>query len=269
MAVLIRLFILLAITFFISGCSTSTQYIQKTNQFISSQNLTKDLIKANKFNIVTFRKNNLTNKKLKVYIEGDGVAWLNKYTPSSNPTPANPIALKLMLKDDYKNSIYIARPCQYLKYKEKRNCDKKYWTNKRFSNEVVGNISFVIEHYKKAFNIKEIELVGYSGGATISLLVATKRDDIKHITTVAGNLNPDAWTKHHKVSQLEGLNPINLTHKLQHIPQYHLIGRNDKIVPFKVFDSYINNFIEKKNISYKLYNDFTHNCCWDNIKIKY
>jgi len=36
---------------------------------------------------------------LTIYLEGDGMAWLTESTPSTNPTPQIPIALKMAIHD--------------------------------------------------------------------------------------------------------------------------------------------------------------------------
>ena len=64
---------------------------------------------------------------LTIYIEGDGLAWINRSTPSSDPTPMDPLALKLALADNIDTNVaYLARPCQYV-----RNalCKRRYWTS--------------------------------------------------------------------------------------------------------------------------------------------
>lgn len=44
---------------------------------------------------------------LTIHIEGDGLAWINSSTPSSDPTPTNPLALRLALLDTAP-SVYLA-----------------------------------------------------------------------------------------------------------------------------------------------------------------
>ena len=48
-----------------------------------------------------------------VYIEGDGYAWATTTDPSDDPTPINPLALRLAAVDDAPNVLYLARPCQF------------------------------------------------------------------------------------------------------------------------------------------------------------
>ncbi len=81
-----------------------------------------------------------------------------------------------------------------------------------------------------------------------------KRDDIAKVITVAGNLDHDFWTTYHHISPLTGsLNPVNYTKRLKKIPQYHLIGSDDKIMPKDVYNSYKRYFKNTKKIQSKRY----------------
>mgnify|MGYP002776526501 CR=1 FL=1 len=105
-------------------------------------------------------------------------------------------------------------------------------------------------------------LIGYSGGGAIASLTATQREDINTLVTVAGNLDILKWTTIHNISRLdESLNPADYTKKLENIKQYHLIGKEDEVIPKEVFLSYLSKFQNKDNITYKYY-DASHNCCW-------
>lgn len=49
---------------------------------------------------------------LVIYIEGDGLAWRTRNTPSTDPTPLEPVALRLAAADDAPSVAWLARPCQ-------------------------------------------------------------------------------------------------------------------------------------------------------------
>ena len=129
--------------------------------------------------------------------------------------------------------VYIARPCQYDAHSINDKCkDSAYWTNKRFSEEVVASINEAIDSYTKRSEAKEINLIGYSGGGAIAVLVAARRDDVASIRTVAGNLDHVASSKHHKASSLEGsLNAKDVAKKTAYIPQRHFAGSKDEVIP--------------------------------------
>ena len=48
--------------------------------------------------------------RLHVYLEGDGVPWITRTLIALDPTPRNPLALRLMALDPAP-ALYLARPC--------------------------------------------------------------------------------------------------------------------------------------------------------------
>lgn len=167
-----------------------------------------------------------------IYLEGDGRAWLNRTTPSLNPTPKNPTALYLAQKDPAPNVIYIARPCQYTPITKNTPCPRKYWTSHIFAPEVITSINDVISQLKQKHNLNNLHLFGFSGGANLAALIAAQRVDVKNLTTIAGNLNPTLFQKHHKLTPTpHSLNALSVAPHIQHLKQTHFIGAQDKIIP--------------------------------------
>ena len=202
---------------------------------------------------------NASNDVLTVYIEGDGLAWISRTKASSNPTPMNPLALSLALKDNG-NAVYLGRPCQYV---EDKNCSRKYWTAARFAPEVVASMDEVVSQVKAKMHASQIVLVGYSGGGAVAALVAARRDDVARLVTVAGNLDHQIWTQRLNVSSLTGsLNPADYWEELVTIPQLHLVGGNDSTVPLFVAESYQARFPDGKKPPIKIVEGFDHHCCW-------
>lgn len=262
------LYILICLNFNACIGSIPTPSERKSNAFSlieNKNNIFEKDIKTSNFNLFSFHKiiNNCENHTINIYIEGDGLSWISRNQISSNPTPINPISLKLMLNDTKSNcNIYIARPCQYI---NSNICEEKYWTNERFSKKIIDSYNEVLTTIKKEFSNSKFEIVGYSGGAAISLLVANGRDDVKSIITIAGNLDIEKWVKIQNILPLNGsLNPADFSKNLENIKQHHLIGSNDKIIPKEIFFSYQSRFENKEFISYSIHNA-THNCCWEEI----
>ncbi len=221
----------------------------------------KELVDGGKFIITTYSKiTNPSSDDYVVYIEGDGFITRFGNSPSSNPTPRNHLALKLAVRDERENVIYVARPCQYTPMKMNPNCTPEYWTNKRFSEYCVDNINNVINSV--AAKAKNIHLVGFSGGGGMAILVAAKNKKIKDITTVAGNLDIVGFVKYRKNTPLVGsLNPIDYVEKVKNIPQIHFVGSKDTVVPFFIADS----FVRKSNsscVKYKIINGNSHEKGW-------
>ncbi|MGB7401062.1 MAG: alpha/beta hydrolase [Arcobacter sp.] len=252
------------LTFFIVGCSQNVPTPQERKATALSlgnkYNLKEQIYSTKEFDIFSLQTDIKNCKNIKVYIEGDGLAWISRNRISKNPTPINPLGLKLMNMDNSSCKIYLARPCQYL---TKKNCDNKYWTSHRFSNIVIQSYDEVLNNVNLKYDNTSFTLIGYSGGGAIVALIAAKRDDINKLITIAGNLNPTKWVDIHNIYPLNGsLNPIDYTSKLENIKQYHLIGKNDRIIPKEIFFSYKSKFHNKTNIKYKIY-DASHSKGWE------
>jgi pimeloyl-ACP methyl ester carboxylesterase len=194
-------------------------------------------VTTNPFILASWSRISGKGKPLTVYIEGDGSAWKSRHQLSANPTPRNPVALELALRDASANVIYLARPCQYVKDSA---CAPVYWSDRRFSEEVIRSTSEAIDHFVGISGAKEVHLVGFSGGAAVAVLVAARRGDVATLRTIAGNLDPDMVNVSHSVSPLKGsLNPIEYASALAHLPQRHFIGTKDKVVPSSVAHSFV------------------------------
>lgn len=209
-------------------------------------------------------KSNSENDILIIYIEGDGHSWKSKYRISEDPTPENPVALKLAAVDLRPNVFYLARPCQYLNKISLKKCPAVYWTSHRYSIDVVNAINQAITSIKAGKNASKIELIGFSGGGVIAALVAAVRDDVSRVVTIASNIDHISWSKHHVVSLLEGsLNPIDFIDDLKNIRQLHLWGEKDRVVPVKTQTRFINSFEKNELFEYKILPEYTHTCCWE------
>ncbi len=199
---------------------------------------------------------------LTVYIEGDGSAWRTTSLPSTDPTPGDPVALKLALKHPKGNAAYLARPCQYTKSGD-NICPQRYWTGGRFAPEVIAAESQALDQLKERFGAKKLYLVGYSGGAAVAALLAARRDDVARIITVAGNLDHRAWTSWHKITPLvDSLNPPDYINKLKHIRQWHFAGSDDKVVPEDLIKSFARKFPANNPPVVTVVSGFNHHCCW-------
>jgi dienelactone hydrolase len=169
--------------------------------------------------------------------------------------------------------LYIARPCQYVDLAKEKNCDNKFWTGSRFSQKVINDTNRVINKFIRGSKLKEINIYGYSGGAAIAVLIASKRNDIRSIGTIAGNLNHKALMKFHKVTPLkDSLDAIDVAKKVSKIKQYHLIGGEDKVVTKDVIMSFISKSqkYSAKGINFKIINGAGHRYRnWPNEWAKY
>ncbi len=201
--------------------------------------------------------------KLVVYLEGDGSGWINRGRIAENPTPPDPIALRLAAADPSPGLLYLARPCQYVEDDAARNCMPRYWSSARFAPEIVAATEAAIDRVKTETGARRIELVGYSGGGVLAALVAARRHDVERLVTVAANLDLDAWTRLHAVTPLsESLDPMQFAEALARVPQVHFVGTADEIVPPAILESYRRALGPKASLEIIALPDFTHECCW-------
>lgn len=237
----IKQLFLISTVFFLTGCAGPSiqSLIDKADQQAASRGFSKEIIGDNKFDLITY-KNISASDSLIIYLEGDGKGWVTRTQISLNPTPHNPVGLYLSLIDSQSSNIaYVSRPCQFHLSRSQKNCTTKYWASHRYSDEVIASTNHVVSELKRQSGAKTITLVGFSGGATVALLVAARRDDIVLVKTVAGNVDHQAFTNIHKVTPLRGsLNPANYPGELSKLDQIHFVGENDKVVPREIFDSY-------------------------------
>ncbi|NKB57198.1 MAG: alpha/beta hydrolase [Alphaproteobacteria bacterium] len=219
---------------------------------------------TNQFSVLGYVPSTISeNDRLAVYIEGDGASWITPITPPRDPTPNEPLMLRLALQDPTPNRLYLGRPCQYLSREALAACDPIYWTSHRYAPEVVKSLNEAIEQRKRVTGAKNIALFGYSGSGGLAILIASKRQDVRLIVTIAGNLDHAAWTKVNHDAALQGsLNAADIANAVAAIPQFHFVGLRDKIVPPAIVKSYVNQIVDKSRISIITIADIDHTCCW-------
>ncbi len=221
-------YIFLAITVItLAGCvPVSTSRVAQKNGF------TQAYVQTEKFRLATYKKINKPGKDINIYIEGDGRAWITRSMLSTDPSPRTSTVMQLAALDPNPNVVYLARPCQYSPGDLKTVCHAKYWSAARYSPTVVQSINDAITQIKNYAKAKKVNLIGYSGGGTLAVLVAAKRTDIASIRTIAGNLDLTTMDKIHNTTPLrESIDPLSVAMKVKDIPQIHFCGAKDKIVP--------------------------------------
>lgn len=200
-------------------------------------------------------------ERLTVYIEGDGLAWLNRDTPSFDPTPITPLALQLALQDDGP-AAYLARPCQYL-LAANPECGQRYWTQQRFAPELIAASNQALEQLKQRFQARQLVLVGYSGGAAVAALLAARRSDVAGLITVAGNLDHAAWTSQLALTPLRGsLNVADSWAQLLRVPQLHFVGADDSQTGMLAVAPFVQRFPPAQRPPVSIQAGFGHQCCW-------
>jgi hypothetical protein len=236
-----RRLLLASLCVILCGCEAAQSVrLDKAQRIAQSGGLNERDIAAGRFLLRSYERiGDPANGTARVYIEGDGLAWLGKNRPSPDPTPINPVALSLAQADRGANVAYLARPCQYNGAFDEKACPEKYWKSARFSPEIVKAMNDALDGLKRRHGLHRFELVGYSGGGAVAVLMAAGRSDIASIRTVAGNLNTVAFSKLHNVSAMtESLNPASVARRINAIPQMHFVGGRDAIVPIGIYQTY-------------------------------
>ncbi len=262
--ILFRSLLIVIILTVLMGCAlpSADVRIEQTRQLASSAGWSEFHLSTGVFDLTGFSPAHYSqqSKLLTIYIEGDGLAWLSRTQVSPDPTPVNPLGLKLALQHPNDAVVYLARPCQL---GQARNCAQQFWTTARFGSEVISAYDQALNQLKQQFHNEYFQLIGYSGGGAIATLVAASRTDVVQLVTVAGNLDHRVWTDYHQVSPLKkSLNPASFYRSLENIPQYHFVGGRDKIVPVAIANSYAERFPQDARPPIIIIPEADHRCCW-------
>ncbi|MFA7275701.1 MAG: hypothetical protein WC043_02740 [Pseudobdellovibrionaceae bacterium] len=199
-----------------------------------------------------------------LYIEGDGFLYTTPAAADGDPTPTDPLALRLAAQDGGPNVIWLARPCQYNKgWKDGKECPSAYWTTHRFAPEVIDVYNQALDNIKATYGTPSFDLVGYDGGATLAVMLASQRSDITSLRTVAGNLEPRLVASILKAPYSEeGLNPIDFAAGVGAIPQRHFIGKNDFVTPPAVYNSFAQAVGNGSCMNVSLVDNASHDAGW-------
>lgn len=212
------------------------------------------IIETEYFSFAVWEKDIVTGDPLRIYIEGDG-----------DPTPREAIGLKLAQKDPLQNVIYVSRPCQYLYNKECKN--PKIWGSERFHEEIVDEMKELIEYLAIKYKTPSLELVGYDGGGTMALLLATKIP-VARVITIGGILDTEAYVSEHELDPINGLNPLNFNDILSRIEQTHYVGSNDSKTTRRMAERFVARLKNPRSATVKVIPNATHTN-WGNVAFDY
>ncbi len=199
---------------------------------------------------------------LNVYLDGDGKPFKNALTLAADPTSRNHLILDLMAADN-QPALMLGRPCYHGFSLGSAVCDARFWTSARYSKQVVESMIAALKNWLERHPFENILLAGFSGGGTLAVLMADKIPEVTAIITIAANLDTAAWSKHHGQPALkDSLNPIEHPPLKKEISQLHLAGAKDEQVPAFIGKAYTD---RQENASFRIYEDFTHHCCWPDL----
>ena len=200
---------------------------------------------------------------LNVYLEGDGTPYYSRSEIAVDPTPANPVMLRLMALDPGP-AVYVGRPC-YFDTVSQAPCNPYYWTLGRFSREVVSSLAAVIRAEADRGGASQLRIFGHSGGGALAVLVARELDDLEiaELVTLAGNLDHGKWTALHGYTPLQGsLNPVDGGPLPIFIRQLHMFGESDQIIPPELMKKAAE---ESLGGLWRVVPGVRHTCCWEVI----
>ncbi|SOE99410.1 hypothetical protein SAMN05446635_7426 [Burkholderia sp. OK233] len=223
----------------VTGCATLDRDTHADAQ-AEAAGLKRELINTDGFVLTAFSRISRPDAPLNLYVEGDGLAWISRSEPSLDPTPREATGLALAAADPAANVVYLARPCQFTPMAMNPRCGVPYWTGKRFAPEVVASMDEAVSQFAARMPGQRINLVGYSGGGALAVLVAARRTDVASIRTVAGNLDDEFVNRLHDVSSMpQSENAIDFASRVASIPQIHFSGADDTVVPPAVAQRFV------------------------------
>ncbi|TLU66958.1 lysophospholipase [Enterobacter sp. MF024] len=223
--------LLISLSLLLSGC-ISVDPNTAAQQIAAHSGLTSEKFDSDPYPIVGWHRIVPPVNTLHVYIEGDGFAWKNRTTPSDNPTPRNPVGLKLAAADKHASVLYLARPCQFIGAPLPARCSVNIWTQDRFSPAVIDAMNAALNRAVQRYPGVKIDLIGYSGGGNIAALLAARRSDVRSLRTVAGNLDIAYVNALHHVTPMPAAkSAIESAPALRSLPQIHFSGGDDTTVP--------------------------------------
>jgi hypothetical protein len=218
------------------------------------------VVEAQRLPILSFERTGPPDRILTIYIEGDGRAWINPWQAASDPTPTDPVGLRLAAADPAQPLVYFARPCQYL---APAGCVQRLWTDARLSPEIVDLYQSALDDALRRTGSRRLGLVGYSGGGALATLVAERRHDVAWLVTIAANLDLAEWTRLEELAPMrQSLDPAADTSAIRALTQRHLVGADDRVVPPAVVQSFLRHLPASGAARMTVIDGFDHVCCW-------
>lgn len=257
-----KISIVIAASLVLFGCATpSEKFIDTAKQFgFSLQELEGKPYRHRLF-ANSKAESGYAIRELHVYLDGDGTPWQAGTHIATDPTPRNPLILKLM-RQDLAPAILLGRPCYY-GLNGSPLCDNTLWTSHRYAATVVDSMQTALKRWSATKKIDRLVLIGFSGGGALATLLAPHLEKTTSIVTLAANLDIKAWSEYHGYILPAGsLNPISDAHIPPAIRQIHLAGLKDVNVPVAIIQSFSH---AQKNALFLPQPNFDHNCCWVDI----
>ena len=213
------------------------------------------------FRHVVYRNAALTeNGILHVYIDGDGTPYRRPGSTASDPTPHNPLMLRLMALDPA-HSIYMGRPCYFGLYRDDA-CSPSFWTLRRYGTEVLESMQAALLAEMAEARATRVALFGHSGGGTLAVLLAERMNVVTRVITLGANLDIAAWSDlHHFTPLLGSINPVEEPRGRVALQILHVVGENDTNTPAVLVQAAAG----KRGEPVRVVAHFDHTCCWESL----
>jgi hypothetical protein len=168
----------IALFLFLSGCVTAKRVVTNrpsSPKIAKSAKFKKTYLETKNFTLLSYYRITKPGEAINIYIEGEANTRQNRKHLIKDPTPKNPLTLKLVKIDPSPNVAYLARSGQYVKGK-KLPLDPAYWSDKRFSSEVITAMNAAVGQLARYANTDKINLIGYADAGAIAVLIAAIRN---------------------------------------------------------------------------------------------
>jgi Dienelactone hydrolase family len=240
----------------LSACMSPLRHAR---QIAHEGHLQETLLEGNGFRHRAFARVTPGGSGLTVFIEGDGSPWVSPgRQPASDPTPRVPLTLELAAETPG-NVLYLGRPC-YFGLEHDPQCSEREWTSERYSARIVDSLEAALRSFAREHATQRVLLVGYSGGGTLAVLLASRLIANVAVVVIAGNLDPDEWTRLHGYQPLAGsLNPAHQLPLPLTLPAWYLVGDRDLNVPAAATGAYFGRVPQTQVLHYS---NSDHVCCW-------
>jgi hypothetical protein len=237
-----------------------TSPAQRADRFALRSGFTKAYVDGGGFRLLVYRNSAAAagvHETLRVYIEGDGTPYLHRNSIARDPTPHDPLMLRLMALDPAA-SIYLGRPC-YFGLGRDAGCGPELWTQRRFGPEVIASMEAAMRREQTRAGARRLELAGHSGGGTLAVLLAQRIDAVDAVVTIGANLDLAAWCRLHGYSPLTGsLSPVDLAPRAG-VKVLHLVGADDGNTPPEMIAA----AARARGEPVRVFAHQDHNCCWE------
>jgi len=251
---------LVLVSCFMIGCAQvdASQWQAKTVTY-SGAELDRQIVRTSHFQHVLFSNRVVRSSSqavVWVFVEGDGNAWLRDGRAAEDPTPIDPLALRLMTETSGP-AIYVGRPCAFGTLTSDPQCTASVWTVDRYSPRVVESLLAAVRARLPA-DARPV-LVGYSGGGVLALQLAQRLRRSVGVVTVAANLDVAAWASHHGYTEQLTARAAPLELPRRDLLQLHLFGGRDTNAPYELAADLL---AQDPNAHVRVFEQADHDCCW-------